>query len=267
MPARQPPVRGDRVASAAADAAGSDGRVAFVVSCEHGGNRVPARYRELFATAQAALASHRGYDPGALTVARELARRLGAPLVAATTTRLLVDLNRSPGHPKLHSEWVPASPPGVRADIRARHYLPYRRQVEELVAGSIGRGQRVVHVSSHSFTPVLDGVVRNADVGILYDPGRPGEVALSARWIAALQARAPHVKVRRNYPYPGKSDGLCAWMRRHHAAADYVGIELEVNQRHVAPGRAEWRALRAAIIASLAEALELEKRAQPAVGT
>ncbi|KON80517.1 N-formylglutamate amidohydrolase [Azoarcus sp. PA01] len=259
MPARQSPVRADRVASAAADAPGSADRVAFVVSCEHGGNRVPARYRELFVAAQAALESHRGYDPGALTIARELARTLGAPLVAATTTRLLVDLNRSPGHPGLHSEWIPAAPPSLRADIRVRHYLPYRRRVEELVADWIDRGNRVVHVSSHSFTPVLDGAVRNADVGILYDPGRAGEVALSARWIAALQARAPHLKVRRNYPYTGKSDGLCAWLRRRHAAADYVGLELEVNQGHVAPGRAEWRALRAALTTSLAEALEREK--------
>lgn len=269
MPARQPPVPGDDVASAAPEAARSDRAVAFVVSCEHGGNRVPSRYRELFATAQAALDSHRGYDPGALTLARQLARTLAAPLIAATTTRLLVDLNRSPGHPKLHSEWIPASPPALRAGIRARYYVPYRRRLEELVAGAIGDGQRVVHVSSHSFTPVLDSVVRNADVGILYDPARPGEVALSARWVAALHARAPHLKVRRNYPYTGKSDGFCAWLRRRHDADRYVGIELEVNQRHVAPGRAEWRALRGIIVASLAEALELEleKRAQPAVGT
>jgi len=268
MPARRPPVPGDGVASAAPDAAGGDGAVAFVVSCEHGGNRVPPRYRELFAAAQDALDSHRGYDPGALAVARQLARTLAAPLIAATTTRLLVDLNRSPGHPKLHSEWIPASPPDLRAGIRARHYLPYRRRVEELVAGAIDRGQRVVHVSSHSFTPVLDGIVRNADVGILYDPGRPGEVALGARWIAALQARAPHLKVRRNYPYTGKSDGFCAWLRRRHTAGDYVGIELEVNQRLVTPGRAEWRSLRWAIVASLVEALGREEEGrQPAFGT
>ena len=62
----------------------------LLVTCEHGGNRVPKRYRRLFAGWESVLASHRGYDPGALTLARELARAFDAPLVASTVTRLLV---------------------------------------------------------------------------------------------------------------------------------------------------------------------------------
>ena len=45
----------------------------LLVTCEHGGNRVPKEYRRLFAGWEPVLASHRGYDPGALTLARELA--------------------------------------------------------------------------------------------------------------------------------------------------------------------------------------------------
>ena len=241
-------------------AACNAGPFAVVVSCEHGGNRVPPRYREWFAGKEELLASHRGYDAGALAMARDLARALGAPLVASTTTRLLVDLNRSPRHRHLFSDWITAAPRGLKAEALALHYLPYRRRLEALVAAAVAAGRRVVHISSHSYTPILDTPVRNADVGILYDPRRPGEVALGARGIAALRADAPQLKVRRNDPDTGKSDGSCAALRRDYPAEKYIGIELEINQRHVAGDSAAWRAFRAHVVGALAHVLEAERR-------
>ena len=153
----------------------------FLVTCEHGGNRIPTRYRALFHGQAALLGTHRGYDPGALVMARQLARALHAPLVTATVSRLLVDLNRSIGHPRIFSAASRAAPLAVRARIVEQHYVPYREQVERLVRRSVSRGRRVIHISSHSFTPELDGNVRRADVGLLYDPKRIGEVTLAAR--------------------------------------------------------------------------------------
>jgi len=145
----------------------------LVVTCEHGGNRVPPRYRALFAGFEPLLATHRGYDPGALALARQMAAAFAAPLFVSITSRLVIDLNRSLGHPKLYSGATRGAPPAVRREIRDRYYLPYRSAVESHIADAIARGDRVIHVSSHSFTPVLDGAVRNADIGLLYDPGRP----------------------------------------------------------------------------------------------
>ena len=42
------------------------GRIAVVLSCEHGGNIVPDEFSELFRNASDVLESHRGLDPGAL---------------------------------------------------------------------------------------------------------------------------------------------------------------------------------------------------------
>ncbi|MCU0841869.1 MAG: N-formylglutamate amidohydrolase [Thiobacillaceae bacterium] len=226
-----------------------------IVTCEHGGNRVPPPYRPWFSGHAALLASHRGHDAGALAVARDLARALGAPLFLSTVSRLVIDLNRSIGHPRLYSEATRPAPPAVRREILARHYLPYRERVADWVAGQVARGHRVVHVSSHSFTPVLDGETRNADVGLLYDPGRAGEARLCLAWQAALRGMAGDLKVRRNYPYTGRSDGLTAWLRRHFAADRYLGIELEVNQKHVLAGGPAWRELRGLLVASLRESL------------
>lgn len=216
---------------------------------------MPAAYAARFVGQEALLRSHRGWDPGALLLANEMADALGAILFAATTTRLLADLNRSIGHRQLHSELTRDLTAAVRADILDRHYRPYRRTFEAAVADAIDTGGRVIHIASHSFTPVMDGVVRQADVAWLYDPRRAGEGALSGAWRNALQGLRPDLRLRRNYPYHGKDDGLTALLRKRHPADRYIGIELELNQGFVERGGPAWPALRRDVIASLEEAL------------
>jgi predicted N-formylglutamate amidohydrolase len=234
---------------------GNPAGTGVVITCEHGGNRIPAPYCDLFLPYRALLDSHRGYDPGALVIARALAKALIAPLVAATVSRLLIDLNRSVGHRQLYSEVTRKAPDDLRRQILARFYQPYRQRADNLVKQAIAGHGGVIHVSSHSFTPELKGKVRAADIGLLYDPARPGEVALCERWKAGFQACEPSLTVRRNYPYAGKGDGLTAWFRRRLPADAYVGIELEVNQKHVVPAARTWAALRRVIVESLLRAL------------
>ena len=226
----------------------------FVVTCEHGGNRVPARCARLFRGHRALLDSHRGFDPGAMVMAKALAGALRAPLVTSTVSRLVVDLNRSIGHPQCLSAATRGAPPQLRTWIVEQYYRPYRAEVEHLVRRSVARGRRVIHVSSHSFTPELNGKVRCADVGLLYDPARRSEAELCARWKASLAAIAPEIRVRRNYPYAGKGDGLTTALRRCFPCRAYVGVELEVNQRIVFADRRRWTALRDALIESLGAA-------------
>ena len=237
--------------------------VALIVTCEHGGNQVPPAYAPLFAGHEALLATHRGWDPGALELAQQLAQAFDAPLFAATTTRLLIDLNRSIGHRQLHSEATRGLPLSARREVAALYYRPHRDAVESEVARRIDAGERVLHVASHSFTPELGGVVRQADIAWLYDPRRAGEAALASRWLAALRQRRPDLKLRRNYPYEGKGDGLTALLRKRHPAEAYVGIELEVNQRFAAAGGAAWAALRTDIVLALGDVLPASQRLRP----
>lgn len=223
----------------------------FLVSCEHGGNRIPSRYRALFRDHWPLLRTHRGVDFGALRLAREMAAALDAPLLACTVSRLLVDLNRSLHHRRLWSEASRQAPPEMREDILRRYYLPYRSRLEALAAQAIADRKRVVHISCHSFTPELNGVVRGADIGLLYDPSRAGERQLCRRWRAQLAVHAPAMRVRMNYPYAGTADGFTTYLRRRFADCDYAGIELEINQRHVLEGGPQWPALRAGLIAAL----------------
>lgn len=220
----------------------------LLFTCEHGGNRIPRRWAALFEKHHALLDSHRGWDPGALTLARALSKAMGAPLVASTTSRLLVDLNRSERHRAVFSPVTLALPDAERERIIEQFYRPYRDRVERLVATAIARG-RAVHISAHSFVPVLNGERRRADVALLYDPARKPEKAFCDRWIADLKAELPALTLRRNSPYRGSADGLTTTLRRRHPAKDYIGVEIEVNQRLLESG--EFAAVKEALIRTL----------------
>ena len=222
----------------------------LVLTCEHGGRRVPRAYAHLFRAAARDLASHRGWDPGALEVARGLARHLRTPLHAVTWSRLLVDANRAPTNRRIWSEFTAGLPAEERERILARYWRPHRRAVETAVRALVARGQRVVHVAVHSFTPVLGGEPRDADVGLLYDARRAGEKALCARWQRILLDLDPTLRVRRNYPYRGAADGLPTWLRRRFPVRSYAGVELELGQALLAGRR------RAQVAGLLATSLE-----------
>lgn len=228
-------------------------RPALVLSCEHGGNRVPRRWRRLFEGAEDVLASHRGWDPGALVLARRLARVFGAPLVATTVTRLLVDPNRSPGHPRLFSGFTRGLPPAERDLVLARHYGPYRTRVEDEVRVGIGRRGSVLHVSVHSFTPVLDGRARRLDVGLLYDPSREPERSLAASWLEGARRALPGLRFRANAPYRGTSDGLATFLRKRVPPERYSGVELEIGQGLLDGGARIPRAVARGLEAALRE--------------
>jgi predicted N-formylglutamate amidohydrolase len=201
-----------------------------IISCEHGGNRVPARYRSLFSPRL--LESHRGYDPGALPIARRLSSGIDAELHVALTTRLLVDLNRSLHHQELFSPPVKALDAAERQRIIDRYYLSHRNGIEQSVRREITDHRSVLHLGVHTFTPVRHGERRRADVGLLYDTARPKEYHVARQWQDLLRKGHPRLIVRRNYPYRGAADGLTTHLRALFPPRAYLGLELEVNQRH-----------------------------------
>ncbi len=203
---------------------------AIVLTCEHGGNQVPKAYASQFTGAAQQLASHRGWDIGALAVARGLAKRLQAPLHFATTTRLLIDLNRSLHVKGVWSQWSQPLDAAAKAALIHRHYTPYRNAVQQQLTQLSQQGQRVLHLSIHSFTPELNGEVRNAEVGILYDPKRAFEMKLAHALVAAVRTEDDSLRVRKNYPYVGYTDGFTTYLRRQLPAARYAGIEIETRQ-------------------------------------
>ena len=112
----------------------------------------------------------------------------------------------------------------------SHYYRPYRARIEEHIAQKIASGERVIHVSAHSFTRILDGCARTTDIGLLYDPSRSFETRVCCAWQERLTATAPGLRVRRNYPYRGTADGFTSYLRTRFPNKRYAGIELEVSQ-------------------------------------
>jgi predicted N-formylglutamate amidohydrolase len=222
-----------------------------VLSCEHASAAVPRDLAPLFRDARAVLATHRGWDAGALAVSRSLARRLAVPLVAGRSTRLIVDLNRSAHNRSIFSEFTRDLPRAERAALIARFHAPHWARAGRMVDAARAP---VVHVAVHSFTPKLHGQVRPLELGLLYDPRRSRERAFADALHAAIARRAPHLRIRRNRPYHGRSDGLPTAFRKARPARDYLGLELELNQATLRSPEDE-RAWAAVLAPSLEEAL------------
>ena len=219
----------------------------LILSCEHGGNRLPAPFRHLFT--QRFLGTHRGHDPGALTLARDFAAATRAPLFYSTVSRLLVELNRPLGHPQVFSTDLP---PDVREKLLHEYYFPYWRGIE----GAVRRtSRRVLHISFHSFTPKLRGERRTTDVGLLFDPARAPEAAFCSRWRQAIQSIDPRLRVRYNDPYAGTHPSVVESLRKKFRPRRYVGIQIEVNQKFPRGDARRWRALRRVLVRSFEIAL------------
>lgn len=146
-----------------------------VLLCEHASRFIPVRYEGL-GLGEADLCRHIAWDIGAEAVARDLSRRLDAPLAVAGYSRLLIDLNRpveSPSSIPMVSETtvIPGNAnldEGERQARIATYFAPFQRAVGELLDArqAAGRPTRVIGI--HSFTPVYKGVPRPWHAGILY---------------------------------------------------------------------------------------------------
>lgn len=205
-----------------------------VLSCEHARADLPPGFQPGLAPAE--LQGHLAWDPGAVEVAHELALALGAPLVAGTVSRLLVDLNRRVGDPGLvparsFGTEVPGNQGLSAAELERRvaaFHAPYRRSLQAEVAAAVAQGG-CVHLSVHSYTPVLGASERRYDLGLLFDPGREAEVRLARLLQGAL--RTAGFDARLNEPYLGVDEGCTTWLREQHDGSVYAGLELEISQR------------------------------------
>ncbi len=202
--------------------------VSPLITCEHAGKAVPGEWQHLFEGRQSLLDSHRGYDRGSLDVGQALAASLSAPLLAGTVTRLLVDLNRSRGHPRHFSELTRRLPAADKDRVDAEFWWPHWSRYREYLEHLPGQ---IVHIACHSFVPVLDGKFRTADIGLLYDPKRRREASWCGRLADAIERRLPAVRARMNYPYRGTSNGMGQQHRPLFNDQRLITMELEVNQR------------------------------------
>lgn len=207
----------------------------LIVTCEHAGNQVPEQYHHIFSSIKEILESHRGYDPGAVEIARFLATEYSAPLFICETTRLLIEPNRSLDHHQLYSEYSQKLFETDHDLILQRYYYPHRNSVEDVISKLT---KPVLHLSIHTFTPVLNEKERRVDLGLLFDPDRKSETDFCGRLMDGLEQILPDMRIEFNEPYKGTDDGFTTYLRTKFVDEDYLGIEIEINQKFL--GTEKW---------------------------
>ena len=159
---------------------------ALMITCEHASNAVPDFVLRALRDSKIpddVLASHRAYDIGAYKVFSNLVKRLKPDFHCSSRfSRLVVDMNRSATNKTFFSEYTVGLPSSVKSHMLSL-WEKYREKIESFVASEIPARARkneknapkeaplkVIHLGIHSFTPILNGVERDADVGILLQP-------------------------------------------------------------------------------------------------
>ena len=223
---------------------GADARSRIVLVCEHASNAVPQEWAGLGLTAEQALA-HIAWDPGALGLARGLAKRLGAVLVHAPVSRLVYDCNRAPDSlgampPRSEVHDIPgnaAITPEERARRTAQVYVPFHAGLGRVISDRIALGFRPVIVTVHSFTPIYHGKPREVEFGVIHDDTRVGDEAFARQVVGAAWAMTG-VRAELNAPYSAK-DEVTHLLRRQAVPFGLPHAMLEVRNDLIATPDAE----------------------------
>ncbi|PRY93653.1 putative N-formylglutamate amidohydrolase [Hasllibacter halocynthiae] len=232
---------------------GADRPGPWVVTVDHAMNRVPPGVGPL-GLPDRDMRRHIAWDPGALGTALALGETLGAPVVASTYSRLVIDPNRGEDDPTLLMKLYDGTPiPGNRragTAERERRLRLFHRPYHDAVARLMARPGAIL-LAIHTFTPRLRG-----------RPPRPWEVGiLSARDRRLADPllrllRAEGLTVGDNEPYTGALPGDS--VDRHALSQGRPNALVELRNDLVATpeGERAWAARLAPVLeAARAEAL------------
>lgn len=201
----------------------------LLLVCDHASNVVPQALNKLGLDDET-LQRHVGYDIGAGAVTRGLAERLDAQAVLAGYSRLVIDVNRPPGHP---DSIVPendgiAIPGNQGLSDKARRqrvrevFEPYHDAVNRALARLWDRGPAPAIFSVHSFSPRFGDKPRPWDIGVLWN--RDPRIAIPLM----EHLEKFELNVGDNEPYSGHD--LAYTIDMHGSAAGIANCAIEISQ-------------------------------------
>ena len=200
----------------------------ILLLCDHASRRFPKVVGDL-GLDPVAQRCHLAWDIGAGALTERLASELGATAVMAEYSRLVVDCNRHLMDPSAFLEFGDGvvvhgnrGLPQSQKDLRAKEiYWPYHYaiDIELRRLSSVDFPPAVFAI--HSFTPVLDGISRECQIGVLWDADRPtAEIVIDG-------FRAAGYLVGDNEPYSGKAPmDFTIDQHAESAGGPHVGIEI-----------------------------------------
>ena len=200
----------------------------LLLVCDHASRIIPACLGDL-GLDPIVRRCHLAWDIGAGALTRALATRLGVTAVFAGYSRLVMDCNRHTTDPSVFLQFgdgveVPGNLGMSDAEKAARAevlYWPYHQAIDAEIKRLSHGSELPAMIAIHSFTPVLDGVSRRWNVGVLWD----ADSRISSMLISRL--RQAGYEVGDNQPYSGRAPQ--DFTIDHHAEAGglpHVGLEI-----------------------------------------
>jgi predicted N-formylglutamate amidohydrolase len=206
----------------------------IVLLGDHAGRLIPILLGDL-GLPPSAMDRHIAWDIGVAGLGERLAEALDAVFIRQAYSRLVIDCNRRPGA----ADSIPAMSDGqpvpgnvslAAADVDARRdeiWTPYQSRISAELDERARRGQPIVLVSLHSFTPVFQGHARPWRYGVLHR----GDSALSSRMLALL-CGVMGAEAGDNRPYAMDANDTTVPLHADPRGLDY--LELEVRQDLIA---------------------------------
>ncbi len=209
-----------------------NGKAQLLLVADHASRQIPHNLANL-GLATSEFDRHIAYDIGTEAVTRILSKKLNAPAVIAGYSRMVLDLNRPPGHPDsipLISDGtlIPANQnlTELEKDRRISElHDPYHEAISHMIAHIWNRGSAPVLFSVHSFTPNYGDDERPWDAGILWK--RDPRIAVPI--MDMFKSRG--LNVGDNKPY--SAHDLAYTVDAHATAAGLASCGLEIRQDQV----------------------------------
>ena len=202
--------------------------VPILLVCDHASCRFPESLGDM-GLDPFARRCHLAIDIGASALTECLSDSLGVTAVLAQYSRLVVDCNRELLDPGAFLEFGDGIVVPGNRNLRQRDkddraeaiYWPYHDAIKQQIKRLKSIGPPPAFISTHSFTPVLNGESRPWQVGILWDAdSRLSDVIIE-------EFRAAGFDTGDNEPYSGKAPQ--DFTVDHHAepiGLPHVGIEV-----------------------------------------
>jgi predicted N-formylglutamate amidohydrolase len=207
-------------------------RPSLIMTCEHADFKTPVFLKKGPQIPARILNSHRGWDAGALPLAKGLAHVLHGQVFFYPYSRLYLDANRKIGVKAL-SDYTRDLPDQDQQRLFTLCQL-YRNSIWQEVEKSLKRKAPVFIFSLHTFVPILQGKRRTTDIGLLFRRGKRGEEEVAQDLRQNLKALAPGCRTHFNRPYRGHTDCLFNDVMDDFAKErNLKGLFLEVNQAYL----------------------------------
>ena len=225
----------------------------YLLVCDHAGRLTPEAFGDMGLVA-AEWNRHIAYDIGAAGLSARLAEALGgACVIEQRYSRLVIDCNRAPGRSDAivalaDGSEVPAnrnlSLEARQARVEAIH-TPYHATIAAELDSRAARGVPTSLILIHSFTPMMGGVARPWQVGVLHQGNR-----LSLAALAWLQAHED-LTVGDNQPYAMDDIDYTAPFHAGGRSLEYLELETRQDMIADAAGQARFANLFAKMLQDL----------------